>query len=121
VATTRPPPSATDAAQPHPSQAPSPTAPPTTKPTPGPREPALGIEEGGLHSAAALMVARFFMYSQLYFHPVRRAYDIHLKDFLKKNLAGGQFPTDIARHLEVTDNEVTVAILEASRDANAAG
>src|SRR5207247_11087862 len=114
-------PHATDGAQTQPWQAPSPTAPPATKPTAGPREPALGIEEGGLHPAAALMVARFFMYSQLYFHPVRRAYDIHLEDFLKQNLAGGQFPTDIARHLEVTDNEVTVAILEASRDANAAG
>ncbi len=86
-----------------------------------PREPALGIEEGGLHSAAALMVARFFMYSQLYFHPIRRAYDIHLKDFLKDWLSGGQFPTDANRHLEVTDNEVTSALLHASRTPAAPG
>lgn len=80
-----------------------------------PREPALGIEEGGLHSAAALMVARFFMYTQLYFHPVRRAYDIHLKDFLKDWLKDGCFSTDLAKHLEMTDNEVTAAVLDASR------
>jgi uncharacterized protein len=82
---------------------------------PPPREPALGVDEGGLHSAEALMLARFFMYSQLYFHPIRRAYDIHLKDFLIAWVDGGQFSTEIARHLEMTDNEVTAALLHASR------
>ena len=36
----------------------------------GSTEPALGMEEGGLHSVEALMQARYFMYSQVYFHPV---------------------------------------------------
>lgn len=80
-----------------------------------PAEPALGIEEGGLHSAEALMLARFFMYSQLYFHPVRRAYDIHLMDFLKQWLKNGRFPTPVAEHLAVTDCEVTAAMLLAAR------
>ena len=40
-----------------------------------PVEPALGVEEGGIQSAEALMLARYFMYSQVYFHPVRRIYD----------------------------------------------
>ena len=44
-------------------------------------EPALGVEEGGVHSAEALMLARYFMYSQLYFHPVRRIYDITSRTF----------------------------------------
>jgi hypothetical protein len=85
------------------------------------REPALGIEEGGLHSAEALMLARFFMYSQLYFHPIRRAYDIHLRDFLTAWVEGGRFATDAARHLEMTDNEVTSALLHASRTPDAPG
>jgi HD superfamily phosphohydrolase len=84
-------------------------------------EPALGVEEGGVHSAEALMLARYFMYSQLYFHPVRRIYDIHLKDFLLEWLEGGRFSTDVAKHLEVTDNEVTAAFLKAARDADLAG
>jgi uncharacterized protein len=84
-------------------------------------EPALGVEEGGIHSAEALMLARYFMYSQLYLHPVRRIYDIHLKDFLLEWLEGGQFSTDVAKHLEVTDNEVTAAFLKAARDAGLAG
>ena len=45
-------------------------------------EPSLGVEEGGLETAEALLLARYFMYSQVYFHPIRRIYDIHLKEFL---------------------------------------
>lgn len=86
-----------------------------------PREPSLGVDEGGLHTAEALMLARFFMYSQLYFHPVRRTYDIHLKDFLTAWVDGGHFSTDIDRHLEMTDNEVTAALLHASRQVGAPG
>ena len=78
-------------------------------------EPALGVQEGGLHSAEAMMLARYFMYSQVYFHPVRRIYDIHLKDFLKTWLPDGQFPIEVEPHLLRTDNEVTVALLAAAR------
>jgi len=74
------------------------------------REPVLGVEEGGLHSAEALLLARYFMYSQVYFHPVRRIYDIHLKDFLEAWLPGGKFPIDVPGHLSYTDNEVTAAL-----------
>ncbi len=44
----------------------------------GSKEPVLGVDHGGLRSAEALLLARFFMFSQVYFHPVRRIYDIHL-------------------------------------------
>ena len=52
----------------------------------------LGIEEGGLHSIESLLLARYAMFSQVYFHRVRRIYDIHLRDFLKEWLCNGQFP-----------------------------
>jgi len=78
--------------------------------------PALGLQEGGLHSAEALMLARYFMFSQVYCHPVRRIYDIHLMDFLKEWLPGGKFPEDIQELLALTDNEVNAAILDAARD-----
>jgi HD superfamily phosphohydrolase len=73
----------------------------------GSQEPTLGVEEGGIQSAEALMLARYFMYSQVYIHPVRRIYDIHLKDFLKNWLPGGWFSTKLGKHLVLTDNEVT--------------
>jgi HD superfamily phosphohydrolase len=83
-------------------------------------EPMLGIEEGGLHSAEALLLARYFMYTQLYFHHVRRIYDIHLKEFLKAWLPDGCFTTSVEMHLAITDNEVTAGFLKASRDAQSA-
>jgi HD superfamily phosphohydrolase len=78
--------------------------------------PALGVEEGGLKSAEALLLGRYYMYSQVYFHPVRRIYDIHLMDFLKAWLPGGKFPTSVEEHLMRTDNEVNAAILQATLD-----
>jgi HD superfamily phosphohydrolase len=78
------------------------------------KEAALGVEEGGIQSAEALMLARYFMYSQVYLHPIRRIYDLHLMDFLREWLTGGTFPTDVNRHLRLTDNEVTAALAEAA-------
>ncbi|MGD0621389.1 MAG: HD domain-containing protein [Thermacetogeniaceae bacterium] len=87
----------------------------------GSQEPMLGVEEGGLHSAEALLLARYFMYSQVYFHPIRRSYDIHLKDFLLEWLPGGKFPTDIKELILITDNEVLVELLGAARDTTKRG
>jgi HD superfamily phosphohydrolase len=84
-------------------------------------EPALGVEEGGLPSAEALLLGRYYMYSQVYFHPIRRIYDIHLKDFLAAWLDGGKFPTNIDAHLRKTDNTVNTGILDAAIDPVARG
>ena len=84
-------------------------------------EPALGVEEGGLHSAEALMLARYFMYSQMYFHPVRRIYDIHLMDFLKEWLPEKEFPISLEDHLRLTDNDVTAAMLDAALSEDGRG
>jgi HD superfamily phosphohydrolase len=78
--------------------------------------PELGVEQGGMHSAEALMLARYFMYSQLYFHPVRQIYNVHLMDFLRAWLPGGKFDTSADAHLRLTDNEVSAAIALAARD-----
>ncbi len=80
------------------------------------RELSLGVESGGLHSAEALLMARYFMYSQVYFHRVRMIYDQHLIDFLTEWLEGGQFSVDTNKHLAMTDNEVTAAIVSVARD-----
>ena len=77
-------------------------------------EPSLGLDNGGIQSAEALMLARYFMYSQVYFHRVRRIYDIHLMDFLKEWLKDGVFSTDMETHLQVTDNQITAALATAA-------
>jgi HD superfamily phosphohydrolase len=75
-------------------------------------EPSLGVELGGLQAAEALLLARYFMYSQVYFHSVRRIYDKHLVDFLQAYLDGGKFSTDLDEYLALTDIEVTAALRE---------
>ena len=67
------------------------------------------------------MLARYFMYQQVYFHPVRRIYDRHLQDFLKAWLPGGFFSTDIEDHLRMTDIEVLGAMHEAARNPSSDG
>lgn len=84
-------------------------------------EPTLGIEQGGIQSAEALLIARYLMYSQVYFHHTRRIYDIHLKDFLQEWLPGGLFSTDISDHVSITDNEVNADLYSAAFDSSLPG
>lgn len=90
-------------------------------PTPTSGEPALGVEWGGLQSAEALLIARYLIYSQVYFHQVRRIYDIHLRDFMSQWLPGGMFKTNVANHLAMTDNEVGAGLLSAAADSSKPG
>ncbi|MCP4134463.1 MAG: HD domain-containing protein [bacterium] len=84
-------------------------------------EPSLGIEEGGIHSSEALSLARYFMYTQVYFHHVRRIYDIHLRDFLLDWLEGEKYPTSIDAFLQLTDNEITSSLRSACSNQDAPG
>ena len=52
----------------------------------------LGVTEGGIHAAEGLILARYFMFTQVYFHKTRVAYDHHLRHTLAVLLPGGVFP-----------------------------
>ena len=54
--------------------------------------PVIAIEKDGVQAAEGLILARYFMFSQVYFHRVRRAYDHHLRSFLKATLPNGRYP-----------------------------
>jgi hypothetical protein len=84
-------------------------------------EPVLGIEQGGLHSAESLLLARYFMYTQLYFHSIRRIYDIHLRDFLKEWLPNGYFHTALLDHLQINDNTILTELFKAADDVTLNG
>ena len=80
------------------------------------QEIAIGLDIDGIHAAEALLLARYFMYTQVYLHDVRRAYDAHLKAFLQKWLENGKFSDRWQDMLRVTDNDVLVALHSAALD-----
>jgi uncharacterized protein len=80
-------------------------------------EPVIGIEEGGINVAESLLLARYFMFSQVYFHPIRRAYDTHLKDFFLNWLPDGKFSVEPEKHIKITDNEVNAALFSCYYDS----
>lgn len=79
--------------------------------------PVLAIEYGSIHAAEALLLARYFMYTQVYMHRLRRIYDEHLKDFMVGWLSGGRFSGSWIEMIEMDDNQVNVAMWEASGNA----
>lgn len=64
------------------------------------RAPRLGISEGGWHAAEGLVLARYFMFTQVYFHKTRVAYDVHLRGALEELLPNRQFPSPNGEHLK---------------------
>jgi HD superfamily phosphohydrolase len=84
-------------------------------------EPYIGVETGGLQSAESLLLARYFMFSQVYFHPIRRIYDIHLKDFLMEWLDNGCYPTATEAFFKFTDAEIITAMRRAAKDQKLPG
>ena len=84
----------------------------------------LAIEEGGLHALEAFVLARYYMFTQIYFHDVRRAYDLVLTDFIAELLRDayphGKYPDadDFTDYLEWDDNRV---LFEASNRADGVG
>jgi HD superfamily phosphohydrolase len=55
--------------------------------------PRLGVREGGWHAAELLVLARYFMFTQVYFHKTRVAFDHHLREALKELLPNARFPS----------------------------
>lgn len=74
----------------------------------------LGVTDGGLFSSEALVMARHWMFSQVYFHRVRMLYDEYLCRFLLEWLGEGGYPVTVEGHLNLTDNHVFVALNEAA-------
>jgi HD superfamily phosphohydrolase len=61
--------------------------------------PRIGVSEGGWHAAEGLILARYFMFTQVYFHKTRVIFDYHLQHALAEMLPGGHFPKPTADEL----------------------
>jgi HD superfamily phosphohydrolase len=63
--------------------------------------PRIGVTAGGWHAAEGLIISRYFMFTQVYFHKTRVIYDHHLQEALADMLSpGGCFPEPKERHLD---------------------
>ena len=82
----------------------------------------LAIDEDGIHALEAFVLARYYMFTQIYFHDVRRAYDLVLTDFieelLKDQTSDGKYPgtDEIEEYLLWDDNRI---LYEARKRCNA--
>lgn len=56
------------------------------QPDPESGTPTLAVEHGGWHAAEGLILARYMMFTQVYFHHTRRAFDLHYEQALSKLL-----------------------------------
>ncbi|HWE35595.1 MAG TPA: HD domain-containing protein, partial [Isosphaeraceae bacterium] len=62
--------------------------------------PRLGVSEGGWHAAESLILARYFMFTQVYYHKTRVAYNYHLEQALGEVLPDGLFPSPLGERLD---------------------
>jgi len=76
----------------------------------------LGLDVSAVRAAEALLLARYFMYTQVYFHKARRSYNIHLQEFLKAWLPDGMFSGGWQTLLKISDDEVLTAVRAAALD-----
>ena len=65
----------------------------------------LAIDRGGVHSLEALILARYYMFTQVYFHKVRRIYDIYLSKYMK-SWSRNKFAANLLNVSIYTDDDV---------------
>jgi HD superfamily phosphohydrolase len=76
----------------------------------------LGIEEGGIHAVEALILARYYMFTQVYFNVTGKALEDHLTEWLRST--GRLWPADPERFL-AEDDHSTLAAMRADSNIHA--
>ena len=73
----------------------------------------IGLEEGGVHAVEALVLARYYMFTQVYFNVTGKALELHLNAWLAES--GVRWPADPEAFLAQDD----VAVWSAMRASDA--
>lgn len=74
--------------------------------------PKLAITHGGVQAFEEFVLARYFMFIQVYFHRTRRFFDIMLGEALKIILPNGTYPREVSEYLKWDDCRVIHLIKE---------
>ncbi len=70
----------------------------------------LAIERGGIQALEEFVLARYFMFIQVYYHKTRRFLDKSLVNALKQILPNGKYPEDVHEYLRWDDNRVLYSL-----------
>ena len=73
----------------------------------------LSIDHGGIHSIEALLLARYYMFTQVYYHRTRRIYDYYLKQYMN---AWNPLQGDLLKVIEHDDADLITSIKKDSRN-----
>lgn len=74
--------------------------------------PRLAISDGGVQVFEEFVLARYFMFIQVYFHKTRRYFDNMLYQALKRILPEGKYPEETEQYLKWDDARVLQAMRE---------
>ncbi|MEM8930449.1 MAG: HD domain-containing protein [Acidobacteriota bacterium] len=64
----------------------------------------LGVDHGGVHALEALLMARYYMFTQVYFNETSRVMELHFNEWLRRR--GTEWPADPEAFLEHDDMTV---------------
>ncbi|HEX7181981.1 MAG TPA: HD domain-containing protein [Thermoanaerobaculia bacterium] len=68
----------------------------------------IGVEEGGVHALEALVMARYYMFTQVYFNVTGKALELHLNRWLQES--GGRWASEPEAFLAQDDVSVWAAM-----------
>jgi len=77
----------------------------------------LAVERGGVHSLEALILARYYMFAQVYFHKVRRIYDLYLMEYMRY-WARGKFTGSLLDAVRYDDQDVHAVVRRDSENGS---
>lgn len=80
----------------------------------------LGIDENGLESCEALLLARHFMHRRIYQYSSVKAYNFHLKRYMRANYSAKMFE-NVDAFISLSDTDVTCALNKAAKDPRLPG
>lgn len=72
----------------------------------------LAILKGGVHAFEEFVIARYFMFIQVYYHKTRRYLDKLLVDCIKEVLNNNSYPSKVEDYLKWDDNVVIDKIMQ---------
>lgn len=86
----------------------------------GDEELRLGIDENGIESCEALLLARHFMHRRIYQYSSVKAYNFHLRRFMQASFSNHMLES-VEDFLALSDTDVITALNKAAKNKNADG